>query len=237
MFYPIPSLKKKSGPSNNPPAQPSEENPSDRAGSDGKEGAQGKGLPSFSAIYEKFRKPILHYVRQKLPGQDEDLAEEVTQEVFLKAYRFLPSYQPQYAISTWLWTIARNTVIDWTRSQYARPLLEDRKYSADFASQDSGSDGGIAYEEIPSPSPDAESLMIKKSDRKTLLLWMRALTRKQRMVIKLRDHPPAFVFRNREAAGNELVIGEVPRPSREGGDARDQPYDAGLYLRAGPAPS
>jgi RNA polymerase sigma-70 factor, ECF subfamily len=138
-------------------------------------------LPSFSAIYEKFRKPILSYVRQRIPGQDEEVAQEVTQEVFLKAFRFLPSYQPHFALSTWLWTIARNTVIDWTRSHHSRPLLDDRKYDPDAAS-----DGPVAYEELPSTAPNAEVLMIQRADRRKLLLWMRALTRKQRKVIKLR---------------------------------------------------
>src|SRR3954451_5807073 len=68
---------------------------------------------AFAKIYERFRKPLLHFVRSRI--SDPAVAEEITQEVFLKAYRFRDSYQERYALSTWLWTIARNTVSDHLR--------------------------------------------------------------------------------------------------------------------------
>ncbi len=48
------------------------------------------------------------------------LAEEpqdIVQEAFHKAFQALPSYNPQYKFSTWLYNIARNIAIDYTRKR------------------------------------------------------------------------------------------------------------------------
>jgi RNA polymerase sigma-70 factor (ECF subfamily) len=43
--------------------------------------------------------------------RDRGRAEDVTQDVFLKLWRALPSYDGRAAVSTWLYTIARNTCL------------------------------------------------------------------------------------------------------------------------------
>ena len=43
---------------------------------------------------------------------DESLAQDISQEVFLKLYRKARSYRPGMAFKTWLFTIVRNTSID-----------------------------------------------------------------------------------------------------------------------------
>jgi RNA polymerase sigma-70 factor (ECF subfamily) len=51
---------------------------------------------------------------------DSGLAEETTQEVFLKAWRAFPSYDGRAAPSTWLYAIARNTCLSVARAQSYR---------------------------------------------------------------------------------------------------------------------
>ena len=49
-----------------------------------------------------------------------ELAEEpqdIVQEAFHKAFQALPSYNPQYKFSTWLFNIARNIAIDYARKR------------------------------------------------------------------------------------------------------------------------
>lgn len=52
--------------------------------------------------------------------KDAGRAEEVTQDVFLKAWRALPAYDGRAAVSTWLYTIARNTCLTAVRSESYR---------------------------------------------------------------------------------------------------------------------
>jgi RNA polymerase sigma-70 factor (ECF subfamily) len=47
--------------------------------------------------------------------QDPALAEDLAQEVFIKAFRRLDTYDPQRKLSSWLFKIAHNTTIDHLR--------------------------------------------------------------------------------------------------------------------------
>jgi len=52
--------------------------------------------------------------------RDRGRAEEVTQEIFLKVWRALPSYSGRAAASTWLYAIARNTCLNAVRAESYR---------------------------------------------------------------------------------------------------------------------
>ncbi|GHV10156.1 RNA polymerase sigma factor [Campylobacterota bacterium] len=52
---------------------------------------------------------------------DRDLAEDLTQEVFLRVYRARKSYQPEAKFSTWLFTIANNVALNALRTKKRRP--------------------------------------------------------------------------------------------------------------------
>ena len=55
---------------------------------------------------------------------DRGLAEEIVQEVFLRAWRHAESYDPDRAsVRTWLYQIARHAIIDARRRAAARPGL------------------------------------------------------------------------------------------------------------------
>jgi RNA polymerase sigma-70 factor (ECF subfamily) len=65
--------------------------------------------------------------------KDRAHAEDVTQEVFLRLWRALPSYDGRAALSTWLYTIARNTSLSAVRAERYRqttPLDEGSEPAA-----------------------------------------------------------------------------------------------------------
>ncbi|MBD2845579.1 sigma-70 family RNA polymerase sigma factor [Paenibacillus sp. IB182496] len=51
-----------------------------------------------------------------------ELADDVTQDVFLKVYRSLFTFRSESSLKTWLLTITRNTVLDYRRSAYFRRI-------------------------------------------------------------------------------------------------------------------
>lgn len=55
--------------------------------------------------------------------RDRGRAEEVTQDIFLKLWRALPSFDGRAAPSTWLYAIARNTCLSILRSEALRRTL------------------------------------------------------------------------------------------------------------------
>jgi len=67
----------------------------------------------FQQIHEDFRPKILRYLT-RMVGETE--AEDLTQEVFLKIDRALPTYRGESKLSTWIYRIASNAAVDRMRS-------------------------------------------------------------------------------------------------------------------------
>jgi len=120
---------------------------------------------AFTKIYSQFHKPILNYVKSKI--SDEQSAQDITQEVFIKVFRFHESYHDGKVFSTWLWTIAKNTISD---------FLRKRLTSADK----------ISCDEVVCTRRDAESTLVYRDERRDLLRMIRPLTRLQKRVLWLR---------------------------------------------------
>jgi RNA polymerase sigma-70 factor (ECF subfamily) len=72
---------------------------------------------SFSLLFEHFS-PRLKSFLLKAGNLSEESAEELVQETMIKVWRRSSTYSPaQATASTWIYTIARNTRIDWFRKQ------------------------------------------------------------------------------------------------------------------------
>jgi len=70
---------------------------------------------AFEMIVRKYQQPLLNYVG-RMVGERE-LALDFTQDVFIRAYGSLRSFEPRYKFSTWLFKIASNLVIDHWRKK------------------------------------------------------------------------------------------------------------------------
>ncbi|MBM3239914.1 RNA polymerase sigma factor [Candidatus Poribacteria bacterium] len=73
---------------------------------------------AFSTLMTKYKSLLFSYVRRKVGDNDD--AEDITQEVFVKVYRALPNWQPRASFQTWLYTIARNRCTDYHRARTRR---------------------------------------------------------------------------------------------------------------------
>jgi RNA polymerase sigma-70 factor (ECF subfamily) len=76
-------------------------------------------------------------------ARDPDVAEDLTQETFLRALRGLGSLRERAALVSWLYRLATNVFIDWVRAEGRRPL-------ADAGGQDR--DAADLVGEIPDPA-------------------------------------------------------------------------------------
>ncbi len=65
---------------------------------------------AFEALLSKYERPIYSFIFNFF--QDRALCEDLTQETFLRAYRFIGSFRPKEKLSTWLFAIAKNLCID-----------------------------------------------------------------------------------------------------------------------------
>lgn len=68
---------------------------------------------AFAALFEQFHAPILNYLHRMV--SDRAVAEDLTQDTFIKAYKALPKTKPDLAFKAWLYRIATNTAISHMR--------------------------------------------------------------------------------------------------------------------------
>ena len=74
---------------------------------------------AFSLIVRAYEVPVFNYV-MRLVG-DRSLAEDLTQEVFLRVYQGLPSFSLRSRFTTWLFQVTKNRVLDELRAFERRP--------------------------------------------------------------------------------------------------------------------
>ena len=81
-------------------------------------------------VYAEYLDPIYRFLYARL-GNRED-AEDLTSQVFLKAFRQLDVGRAERSIASWLYTVARNVLADHWRDQYRYgPIAELNENLAD----------------------------------------------------------------------------------------------------------
>lgn len=83
----------------------------------------------FQSVFSEFQKPVYNFVLRMV--KDHSLAEELTQDVFIKTYNSLSEFRGDSKLSTWIFRIATNACLDHFRS---KPHKQDEK--TDFLSPD-----------------------------------------------------------------------------------------------------
>jgi RNA polymerase sigma-70 factor, ECF subfamily len=68
---------------------------------------------SFELLLEKHRGPMIHFLHRMV--RNDAVAEELTQEVFLRVYKSRGSYQPSARFTTWLFRIGTHLALNWIR--------------------------------------------------------------------------------------------------------------------------
>lgn len=76
---------------------------------------------AFSIILRMYETPVYNYVL-RLVG-DRSLAEDLTQEVFLRVFQGLPRFSLRCKFTTWLFQVTKNRVLDELRALERRPRM------------------------------------------------------------------------------------------------------------------
>ena len=69
----------------------------------------------YSELVKRYQGRIVNYLYRLLRNVDD--AHDLAQEVFLRVFRALDRYNPQYKFSTWLFRVAQNAAIDVVRKR------------------------------------------------------------------------------------------------------------------------
>ena len=131
---------------------------------------------AYNELMRLYRDPIYFMLYEKIG--DQELAKDLTIEALGKAFKKLHMYTPEFAFSTWLYTVARNNCIDYLRKNKL-PTISIDKMMVD-------EDGKKSTFDLKSNDPNPEKLMMKKQRIAILRQIVDQLKPKYRDLVKLR---------------------------------------------------
>ena len=131
---------------------------------------------AYNQLMKLYRDPIYFMLYEKVG--DQELAKDLTIEALGKAFKKLHLYTPDFAFSTWLYTVARNNCIDYLR-KHKLPTISIDKMMLD-------EDGKRNTFDLKSNDPNPEKMMIKKQRIAILRQIVNQLKPKYRDLVKLR---------------------------------------------------
>lgn len=103
-------------------------------------------------IWEAFHPQLKHFILKRVP--DEDNAEDILQDVFLKIHTHIETLHDQEKLQSWLYQIARNTITDYYRTHKATVELSE----ALLLPEEPEVEDDVVKELIPSVKAMVESL-------------------------------------------------------------------------------
>lgn len=130
---------------------------------------------AYTTLVEKHRASVFHVINRMV--HNDEIARDLVQETFMKAFASLASYRSEYRFSTWLYKIAANSSIDHLRKKRIQALSLDRPI-------DTG-DGTMEIE-VPDNSFNPELALVRKQQRFSIEEAIDSLPPKYREVIVYR---------------------------------------------------
>lgn len=128
----------------------------------------------FDLIQKKYRRVISTIIGRMITNQDD--VEDLTQETFIKVYRSLKMYKPQYSFSSWIYKIASNNCIDFLRKKRLGAISIDQPLNS----------GEDLYLEIEDRDADADSDLLENEKKQTIRDAIDSLPDAYREIIILR---------------------------------------------------
>lgn len=89
----------------------------------------------FAYIVERYQDKLMRFIR-RISGVSREQAEDLLQEIFLKAYQNLNSFDTDLKFSSWIYRIARNHVISHHRKVVRRPEVLLKEETANKLASD-----------------------------------------------------------------------------------------------------
>ena len=136
---------------------------------------EGDGV-SFSILLEKHRSPVIHFLYRMV--QNQAIAEELAQEVFLRVYRSRGTYEPTAKFTTWLFRIATHLALNSLRDGKVERVQE----RLDDSSED------MPARQLPDASPSVEQAMVYAVKVEEVRRAIATLPEKQRAAVLMHKY-------------------------------------------------
>ncbi|MDH7568190.1 MAG: sigma-70 family RNA polymerase sigma factor [Armatimonadota bacterium] len=134
-------------------------------------------IEAYAVLVDRYRNKILNYVARYSGAAD---AEDLTQEVFIRAYLGIKNFRGRSSFQTWLFQIANNVCVD----RFRRARRERVVCSLDHPIE---TDGGEVEREVPDWSNNPEELAHGREMQEMVQRALLMLPEKLRAVVVLHD--------------------------------------------------
>ncbi len=131
---------------------------------------------SFALLLQRHRGPVIHFLYRMV--QNQAIAEELAQEVFLRVYRSRATYEPTAKFTTWLFRITTHLALNW---------LRDRRGERSEESLDTRDDGMLLVQ-LADRTPTVEQHMVNQSRLAEVRAAIEALPDKQRAAVLMHKY-------------------------------------------------
>ncbi|MDR1962283.1 MAG: sigma-70 family RNA polymerase sigma factor [Planctomycetaceae bacterium] len=136
---------------------------------------------AFEELMLRYQNRVLSLLRHLIGNRD--MAEDLTQEVFLRVFRARKNYQPGAKFTTWLFTITNNVALNALRTRHRKPEVQ---LGLSRNNEDSGERKFLAEDSILASSGTIPTRHLDKLEMKQMVqLAVEALGERQRMAILL----------------------------------------------------
>ncbi len=132
--------------------------------------------PALEILIKRYLTPIFNFVLYYV--KDEAVADDITQEVFVKVWKKIKKFDKQYKFKSWLYTIAKNTCLDYLKKNKA----------INFSALDRGDDSLSFAELIKETSASPDILMSAAQDAARVNQAVDQLPDKYKAAVKLHFH-------------------------------------------------
>lgn len=134
---------------------------------------------AFDEIVARYKDGIYNYIWRMISNRDD--AEDLAQEVFVRAYSSIKRFKSESNLRTWLYKIASNLCID----KYRRSGLEKRIFTSMETESDDGE--GQVTREIPDDAYDPQLLYQTEEIKQQVHIAISKLPEKLRAAVLLYD--------------------------------------------------
>jgi len=131
---------------------------------------------SFDALLEKHRSAVVHFLYRMV--QNQAVAEELAQEVFLRVYRSRSTYEATAKFTTWLFRIATHLALN---------ALRDGKYSK-FEERLDDDSSEMPVRQVSDRRPSIEQTMLHRAKMDEIRQAIGALPEKQRAAVLMHKY-------------------------------------------------
>jgi RNA polymerase sigma-70 factor (ECF subfamily) len=125
---------------------------------------------AFSQIVERYQNYVFSLVLRFVENRED--AEEIAQDVFVKAYRSLADFRGESKFSTWLFTIARTSCISFLRKRKLdTQSLDNERTGIQLANKESGFRADIVEQKSRHAMLNESISMLSVDDSQVLTLF------------------------------------------------------------------